>query len=82
MIYRRQQNQMLAAFGQAVKAHRKDLGLSQEELARRAGLNRTYITEVERGIRNIALVNIVKLAKALNVRASDLLSCVDQLIDE
>ena len=56
------------AFGRAVRRRREALGISQEELADRAGLHRTYIGDVERGERNIALVNIVRLAKALGVR--------------
>jgi len=61
------------AFGRAVRRRREALGISQEELADRAGLHRTYIGDVERGERNISLVNIVKLAKALRVRAGALL---------
>jgi len=61
------------AFGRAVLRRREALGISQEELADRAGLHRTYIGDVERGERNISLVNIVKLAKALRVRAGALL---------
>lgn len=62
------------AFGRAVRRRREALGISQEELADRAGLHRTYIGDVERGKRNIALVNIVKLAKALGVRPGALFS--------
>jgi transcriptional regulator with XRE-family HTH domain len=61
------------AFGRAVRRRRDALGFSQEELADRASLHRTYIGDVERGERNISLVNIVKLAKALRVRPGALL---------
>ncbi len=60
-------------FGKAVRARRLALGISQEELAFRAGLHRTYVGDVERGIRNISLVNIGRLAMALGCRASELL---------
>ena len=53
------------AFGQAVRSRRRALGLSQEELAWRAGLNRTYVTDVERGARNVSLATMEKLARAL-----------------
>ena len=53
--------------GKRVKELRNSLGISQEELADLAGLDRTYITSVECGKRNISIVNIEKLATALNV---------------
>ena len=51
---------------------REQRGYSQEELAERAGLHRNYVGGVERGERNVALENIVKLAGALSVRTRDL----------
>ena len=59
-------------FGLKVKFYRNSLRLSQEELAIKADLHRTYVGAVERGERNICLVNIFKLADALGVRAKDL----------
>jgi len=58
--------------GDRVRALRKDAGLSQEELAGTAGLHRTYIGAIERGERNISLINIVQVARALGVKPSDL----------
>jgi CheY-like chemotaxis protein/DNA-binding XRE family transcriptional regulator len=60
-------------FGSAVKARRWELGISQEELADRAGLHRTYISDVERGARNLSLESIDKLARALELSVSALL---------
>ena len=55
-----------------MRALREKRGNSQEELAERAGLHRNYVGGVERGERNVALENIVKLAGALSVRTKDL----------
>lgn len=54
--------------GERVRALRKEAGLSQEELADAAGLHRTYIGAIERGERNISLINIVQIARALRVK--------------
>ncbi|MBI3853108.1 MAG: response regulator [Verrucomicrobia bacterium] len=58
------------SFGTAVKSRRSRLGISQEELAWRAGLHRTYVTDIERGARNPSLESIHKLARALKVSLS------------
>lgn len=60
-------------FGQKIKERRKELGLTQEELAKASGLHRTYIAGIEAGKRNISLKNLEKLAKALRVSPDDLL---------
>lgn len=57
--------------GKRVRELRNKLGISQEELADIAGLDRTYITSVECGKRNISIVNIEKLANALNVTLAE-----------
>ena len=59
-------------FGAAVKSQRVRLGMSQEELAELADLHRTYVTDVERGSRNLSLVSIHKLAQALGVSVGSL----------
>ena len=59
-------------FGTRLRQLREERGYSQEELAERAGLHRNYVGGVERGERNVALENIVKLAKALSVPPRDL----------
>jgi transcriptional regulator with XRE-family HTH domain len=64
--------QLLQDFGDRVRALRLELGVSQEKLALDCGLDRTYISGIERGKRNVSLVNIHRLADALGVSASDL----------
>src|SRR5262249_44814388 len=59
-------------FGATVKARRRQLGISQEELAERADLHRTYVSDIERGARNISLQSITKLASALAISVSAL----------
>jgi transcriptional regulator with XRE-family HTH domain len=61
-----------ARFGSTLRKLRDERGYSQEELAERAGLHRNYVGGVERGERNVALENIIKLAKALSVSPQDL----------
>ncbi len=58
--------------GKRIRDRRQVLGLSQEEMAARCGLHRTYYGSVERGERNIALQNIVRIADALDLDPSDL----------
>jgi two-component system, response regulator len=62
------------SFGASVRNWRSRLGISQEELAERAGLHRTYISDVERGARNVSLESIEKLALALEISVSALLT--------
>ncbi|MED5247677.1 helix-turn-helix domain-containing protein [Priestia sp. LL-8] len=59
-------------FGLTIKNYRLLKGISQEKLAEKVGLHRTYISEVERGERNISLVNIQKIAEGLDVAVSDI----------
>ncbi len=64
---------VLVKFGQKVRAERVKLGLSQEQLASRAKVHRTYIGMIERAEKNITLENIEKVAKALNVPINELM---------
>lgn len=66
--------EILIKFGQKVRKERLKLGLSQEELASRAGVHRTYIGMIERAEKNITLENIEKIAKALKTSITDLFS--------
>lgn len=59
-------------FGKAVRAGRKRLRVSQEEFADMCGLDRTYLGGIERGERNVAIVNVEKIAKGLGISLSEL----------
>jgi transcriptional regulator with XRE-family HTH domain len=59
-------------FGKALRQRRNKLGVSQEAFADMCELDRTYIGGIERGERNVALVNIEKLAKTLRISISEL----------
>ncbi|MGB0523436.1 MAG: helix-turn-helix domain-containing protein [Flammeovirgaceae bacterium] len=63
---------ILVKFGEKVREIRKEKGLSQEELAHKADLHRTYIGMIERAEKNITLINIEKIAKALEKKVIDL----------
>jgi transcriptional regulator with XRE-family HTH domain len=63
----------LKRFGQKVRDLRTKLGISQEELAELSGLHRTYISSLELGKRNVSLINIYALAKALGTTPDKLL---------
>lgn len=69
-----QHQRWLRDFGYNVRHARERAGITQEVLAHRSSLHVTYVSGVERGQRNLSLVNIHRLAQALGVRAGDLLS--------
>jgi len=60
-------NTILINFGKNVRLERQKKGLTQEELAFRAGVHRTYIGMIERGEKNITLINIAKICSALEI---------------
>jgi transcriptional regulator with XRE-family HTH domain len=70
-------NQVLAKFGRNLRKHREAKGLTQEELAEKANMDRTYISDTERGTRNIAIKNVARLAKTLGLTSSALMEQVD-----
>lgn len=64
---------ILRSLGNLVKQHRIALGISQEELGQRAKLDRTYISGVERGVRNPSLTALVSIASGLGITVANLL---------
>lgn len=65
-------NDIQILFGQAIRKFRTDKQISQESFAYMCGLHRTYISDIERGLRNVSIENIEKMAKALDMRISDI----------
>lgn len=68
---------VLSAFGRNVRKHREALDITQEELAEKADLDQTYISGIERGIRNPGVKNAARIAKALGLTTSKLMEGVD-----
>ncbi|HYM46099.1 MAG TPA: helix-turn-helix transcriptional regulator [Solirubrobacteraceae bacterium] len=71
-----------AAFGEAIRAIRMRQGVSQEGLALKCGLDRTYISGIERGTRNPSLTNILKIAASLETSPVELFARAERLLDE
>jgi len=67
-----QRHRALTAFGSNLRRKREEKKLTQEKLAEKADLDPTYISGIERGVRNPSLLSIVRIAKALGTTASDL----------
>lgn len=71
--------EMTEAVGLAVRRIRRQRALSQEQLGDASGLHRTYISDIERGVRNASLTSLVRLADALEVRLSRLITLAEQI---
>jgi transcriptional regulator with XRE-family HTH domain len=63
-------------FGRAIRRIREEQGINQEEAAERCGLHRTYYSGIERGVRNVSLVNLERVAKGLKTPLAGLFSRV------
>lgn len=68
----RKKHPALVKIGQRIRELRKAKGFSQEDFAYEVGLDRTYMGSVERGERNIAAVNLIRIAKSLKIEVGDL----------
>jgi len=77
MSEKHSRKEILRAFGEKVRSERKKQGLSQEELGHKSGLDRSYVGGVERGERNLSLINIIALARALNVAPATFFESVE-----
>jgi len=67
-------NEALLALGKAIRARRHTFGLSQEALAHLAGIDRSHMGKIERGERNVTLLNVIRIARALETVPSELLN--------
>ena len=67
----------LVAIGQAIRTRRRNQGISQEHLAYLAGIDRSHMGKIERGERNVSLLNLIRICIALQIRASELLAAAD-----
>jgi transcriptional regulator with XRE-family HTH domain len=69
--------QELVAIGEAIRTRRRDQGISQEHLAYLAGIDRSHMGKIERGERNVSLLNLIRICIALRIRASELLAAAN-----
>ncbi len=67
----------LLALGAEIRKTRQTIGISQEELAYKADLDRSYVGGIERGEHNVAIMSLVKLARALDIKVSDLVKAIN-----
>lgn len=75
----KKKNQQLVAIGNKIRSQRIETGLSQEEFAVLAGLDRSYYGGVERGERNISVLNLIRIASSLNREVGDLFPSINKL---
>lgn len=67
----------LGLIGEAIRTRRRDQGVSQEHLAYLAGIDRSHMGKIERGERNVSVLNLIRISAALKIRASDLLAAAN-----
>ena len=68
---------LLKALGRVIYDRRNGMGISQQELARRSHLHRTYVSDVERGSRSVSLITLCKLSGALDTNASTVMQLAE-----
>jgi transcriptional regulator with XRE-family HTH domain len=79
-VQRMEKSPRLIALGKAIQIRRVKLGLSREQLAEESGLHLNYIGSVERGERNLGFENLARIADALRMTTSELMSEVESLL--
>ncbi|HEY9790978.1 MAG TPA: helix-turn-helix transcriptional regulator [Candidatus Obscuribacterales bacterium] len=68
---------LVRILAEVLERRRQEVGISQEELAKRAGISRTYLSDIERGLRNISVGTLSKLAAAMGIAPSKLLATAE-----
>lgn len=71
-----------SVFGRVIRHFRTELRISQERLSQESGLDRSYISLLERGLRQPSLTTILQLAKALNISSVEIITKVEELLSE
>ena len=74
-----EKDNQLQLLGKEIRMIRENLGETQDQMAFKSGFARSYYSGVERGVRNISAVNLIKLAKAMDVEVGDLFPQLDKL---
>ena len=77
MIHTMHRDRTLVSFGRNVAKIRNDRGFSQDKLAEKANLDRTFVSGIERGVRNPGIKTVLRVARALNVSIADLCKGVE-----
>lgn len=67
-------DQRLQQLGQSIRAHRKALGMTQEALADAAQIDRAHMGKIERGERNVTILNVLRIATAMQIKPSEILA--------
>ena len=73
---------VLKILGERLQKRRQELGLSQEELCGLIEMNRTYLSDVERGVGNVSILLLFRLSRALKIELSILLKDIERIADE
>ena len=70
-------NEISLICGEVIKKYRQQIGISQEELAHRAGVDRTFVSRLERGIRQPTITTVIQLSRGLEISAEELVREID-----
>lgn len=80
-VLRKEVEPLLVALGKTIRERRVALGMSQEELAERSGLHRTYISDVERGIRNLTIGALWFIAHGLGMQLREIITLIENRVE-